>query len=132
MTLANKTQRDILSKAREWIAEADEEFLTELIDTYLVDAPKQLAALRDALARGDQESCTRAAHTLKSSSAYLGAVDFADLAKSLELASRAGRMKEMEQEVRQLESDYRPIQAILENLRTTTFAELSSGSRNAG
>jgi HPt (histidine-containing phosphotransfer) domain-containing protein len=126
MTLASKTRQDILAKAREWIAEADEEFLTGLIDTYLADTPKRLGDLRAALDCGDQESCTRSAHTLKSSSAYVGAVDFANLAKSVELASRAGRMKEMGQEIGQLESDYRLIKALLENLRNTNFTELAS------
>jgi HPt (histidine-containing phosphotransfer) domain-containing protein len=125
MALSKKARQDVLSKARDWIAEADEEFLTELIDTYLADTPERLADLRTGFECGDQESCTRSAHTIKSSSVYLGAVDFADLAKSVELASRAGRIKEMGDEVRQLESDYRQIKAVLENLKNTKFSELS-------
>src|SRR4029450_13359953 len=51
----------------------DPAFLAELIDTYLADAPGLLMVMRDALAAREAAGLRRAAHTLKSTSATLGA-----------------------------------------------------------
>ena len=48
-------------------------FVRELIDTFLEEAPAQLATLRNAVARGDAEEARRVAHTLKSNGATFGA-----------------------------------------------------------
>ena len=68
----------------------DPVFLAELIDTYLDDGATQVAALREAVASGESASLTRPAHTLKSSSASIGALSLAELCRSLEADSRAG------------------------------------------
>lgn len=67
--MADSIEAQIKGKAREWITEFDHEFFVELIETYLVDAPKRIVELKKALSEGNQEVFTRAAHTLKSSTA---------------------------------------------------------------
>jgi HPt (histidine-containing phosphotransfer) domain-containing protein len=69
----------------------DPEFLAELIDTYVGDAPVQLEALRAALATGAEADLVRPAHTMKSSSASLGALDLADRCRQLEASAKAGQ-----------------------------------------
>jgi two-component system sensor histidine kinase BarA len=69
----------------------DAEFLAELIDTYSADAPAQLTSLRAAQATGAVAELVRPAHTLKSSSASLGALDLAERCRQLEAASKAGQ-----------------------------------------
>jgi histidine phosphotransfer protein HptB len=61
------------------------EFVAELVDTFLVEAPRMLADLRAAHAAGDATRFRRAAHSLKSNANTFGAQRFADLAKDLEL-----------------------------------------------
>lgn len=68
----------------------DPDFLAELIDIYLDDAPRQVAAMRDAVLSGRIEDLVRPAHTLKGSSASIGAVELSELNRALELAARAG------------------------------------------
>ena len=68
----------------------DPEFIVELIDTYVADAPAQVGSLRVALAAGDVEALIRPAHTLKSSSASLGALGLAEQCRQLEHAARGG------------------------------------------
>ena len=51
-----------------------------------------LADMRAALAAGDAEDLRRAAHTLKGSSASLGANDLADACRDVETAARDGRL----------------------------------------
>jgi HPt (histidine-containing phosphotransfer) domain-containing protein len=68
----------------------DPDFLAELIDIYLEDAPRQVAGMRDAALSGRTEELVRPAHTLKGSSASIGAVELSELSRALELAARAG------------------------------------------
>jgi HPt (histidine-containing phosphotransfer) domain-containing protein len=65
------------------------EFVGELVDTFLVEAPRMLADLRDAHAAGDAPRFRRAAHSLKSNANTFGAQRFAAMAKDLELGGVA-------------------------------------------
>jgi HPt (histidine-containing phosphotransfer) domain-containing protein len=64
------------------------EFLREIITIYVEDTPKRLADLRACLASGDVATFTRAAHTVKGSSANLGALGLKAIAERLEQISR--------------------------------------------
>jgi len=59
-----------------------------LIDAYLDELPLVAAALREALESDDRESLHRAVHTLKSSSANMGALRLSQLCGDLEDRSR--------------------------------------------
>jgi HPt (histidine-containing phosphotransfer) domain-containing protein len=72
----------------------DPDFLAELIDIYLDDAPRQLAAMRDAALSGRIEDLVRPAHTLKGSSASIGAVELSELSRTLELAARESAVED--------------------------------------
>ena len=61
------------------------EFVTELVDTFLEDAPALLAELRAARAAADADRFRRAAHSLKSNSQTFGATALGKLARALEL-----------------------------------------------
>lgn len=63
---------------------AGADFVVELVDSFLEDAPQALAALREAAARGDATAFRRHAHTLKSNGVTFGATAFADAARALE------------------------------------------------
>ncbi len=74
---------------------AGAEFVVELVDTFLVEAPLMLADLESALAVGDTDRFRRAAHSLKSNGNTFGALTLGALARELELtglepARRAG------------------------------------------
>ena len=71
----------------------DAEFMVELIDTYLADAPEQLESLRAAMAGGDVTGLVRPAHTLKSASASLGALGLAERCRQLELSAKTGSLE---------------------------------------
>ena len=64
---------------------AGAEFVVELVDTFLVEAPGMLADLRSALAAGDADRFRRAAHSLKSNGNTFGAVTLGGMARELEL-----------------------------------------------
>ncbi len=64
---------------------AGAEFVTELVDTFLEDAPALLAELRAARTVADADRFRRAAHSLKSNSQTFGATALGTLARALEL-----------------------------------------------
>jgi HPt (histidine-containing phosphotransfer) domain-containing protein len=68
----------------------DREFVDELVDTYLSDGTDQIAAMHAALAAGDPSGLERAAHSLKSGSATVGAIALGERCRSLEEAARTG------------------------------------------
>ena len=59
-----------------------------LVDVFLEDTPRLLRALEAAAAGPDHDALREAAHSLKSSSANLGAMSLSAAAKRVELAAR--------------------------------------------
>jgi two-component system, sensor histidine kinase and response regulator len=64
--------------------------MADIIETYLVDTPMQLATLSDAILKQDLVVVGRAAHSLKSSSAVLGVTGVESVARELETHAREG------------------------------------------
>jgi len=67
-------------------------FVRELIQTYLADTPLQFEAMTTAVEADDAPSLIRPAHTLKSSSATVGAMRLSSVARELEMAGRTGSL----------------------------------------
>ena len=67
-------------------------FVRELIETYLADTPLQFEAMTVAVEADDAASLVRPAHTLKSSSATVGAMRLSSAARELEMAGRSGSL----------------------------------------
>ncbi len=70
-------------------ASAGADFVKELVDTFLEEAPAMLAELERALAAGQAEAFRRAAHSLKSNANTFGALALGALARDLELGGLA-------------------------------------------
>ena len=63
---------------------AGAEFVTELVGTFLEDAPALIAELRSARAAADADRFRRAAHSLKSNGNTFGATALGAMARELE------------------------------------------------
>ncbi len=70
----------------------DAAFVRELIDTYLADVAVQLAGITAAVEADDAVALVRPAHTLKSGSATVGAMQLSAVARALEMAGRSGTL----------------------------------------
>ena len=81
------------STLQDLVASTDMAFVQELIEAFLEDGREQIAAMRQSLASGDVPVFQRAAHSLKSSSANLGALELSAQAKALELLAKAGNLQ---------------------------------------
>jgi CheY-like chemotaxis protein len=91
-----------------------EEFLAELIGTFLSDAPALLATLRTAR---ETEELRRAAHTLKSNGQTFGAGAFAELCRELEERARSGDLDGADELIDRIDRAYAALEATLGALR---------------
>jgi histidine phosphotransfer protein HptB len=91
------------------------DFISELIDAFLDDAPGLIAQMKSALPAGDAEMFRRATHSMKSNAATFGAMELADLARELEGMGRdrnleiGNRLEVMEEALQQVESQLRAL-----------------------
>ncbi len=69
----------------------DDAFVADLAATYVEEGSRQVAEVEAAGAAGDTEAIVRPAHSLKSSSASLGAARMARISRQIESAGREGR-----------------------------------------
>ena len=93
------------------------DFIGELIDAYLDDTPRLINDLAESLAQQDATKFGRTAHSIKSSSASLGALPLSLLAKELEMMGKQGNLNEAEPKVKQLLESYYQVLHKLEELR---------------
>ncbi len=68
------------------------DFINELIDAFLDDAPNMLNNMQLALDTKDVESFRRNAHSLKSNANTFGAAELASLAKELEFMAKENNL----------------------------------------
>jgi HPt (histidine-containing phosphotransfer) domain-containing protein len=111
-------EKEICDKAKEWIDEYGEDFLVELIGDYVEDSTARVARLCQAAAAGDAAALTLEAHTLKSSSASLGAQSLSALAKRLEDLGRTGDLAALAEDVVRFAEQFGVVKASLEKLRS--------------
>jgi HPt (histidine-containing phosphotransfer) domain-containing protein len=96
---------------------AGAEFVLELIDTFLQEAPSMLNDLRDALAAKDADKFRRTAHSLKSNSNTFGALALGAMARELELGGMSKVIESGGQPLDALAQEYSRVAAALTELR---------------
>ena len=95
------------------ITGGDAAFVDELVDTFLSDADEQLAALRGAVAAGDDAALQRPAHSLKTNSLNVGATVLADLTKALEADARTGGVPDAGARVEAIATEFAEVKGAL-------------------
>jgi CheY-like chemotaxis protein len=90
-----------------------DDFVAEVIAMFRADAPDLLAALRRSLDLGDAEELRRAAHTLKSNGATLGAAEFSAACRELEQCAKDGRLERAAELIGKVEDEYRALEGAL-------------------
>jgi HPt (histidine-containing phosphotransfer) domain-containing protein len=66
------------------------DLLNRIVDLFRSESPKTIASLQDGMESSDLQAVRNAAHTLKSSSAYVGAKALSERCRDLESAAREG------------------------------------------
>ncbi|WP_341530743.1 ATP-binding protein [Nostoc sp. UHCC 0302] len=93
------------------------EFLLEIIDDYLKDAPILLQNIHLYFSQTNLKSLRRAAHTLSSISAILGATTLASLCAELETMVVTEALFGATEKIFQIEAEYQQVQIVLEQER---------------
>lgn len=82
------------------------DFVDELVDTFLEDGQNQLEGMRAAATESDLETLGRAAHSLKSGSLNVGAVELGALCRSLEEAGRSGAVPDAASQIDAIAAEF--------------------------
>ncbi len=93
------------------------DFVLELVDTFLLEAPAMLDELRRALTAQDADKFRRAAHSLKSNSNTFGALTLGAMARELELGGVAQAIGSGGQPLDALAQEYSRVAAALTDLQ---------------
>jgi PAS domain S-box-containing protein len=95
-----------------------DDFLREVVEAFLTDAPALIASLRTSLEQQNGEELRRAAHTLKSNGATLGAEEFAELCRTVEQQAKVGHLDGLSRLVDRIEQELPPLGEALNSLRS--------------
>jgi signal transduction histidine kinase/DNA-binding response OmpR family regulator len=119
---ANKVTLDnaAIEAVRQLDPDGKDRLLSRLIALYRDDSSQLLADIDNGLKSGDAEAIARAAHTLKSSSANLGATGVAAIARQIETSARAGEIADLAASVTKLRAQ-----------RTVALSELEALDNSA-
>ncbi len=93
------------------------DFALELIDTYCMEAADHIQKLQQALASADTPAFRRLAHSIKTSSESLGALNLSQQARELEMMARAEDLSGAGPKVERLAADFLQVKRCLEEIR---------------
>ena len=89
--------------------EGSSDLLLRVIEAFLTSSTKLLSAAQEAFASDDPDAVARAAHTLKSSSAQLGAERLSVLCKELEARGRARSLEGVQELLEQINTEFEAV-----------------------
>ncbi|MBC9786080.1 Hpt domain-containing protein [Heliobacterium chlorum] len=98
--------------------------LEQLVSIFLRETPKKLDAVREAIAQEDAKGLRASAHSLKSSSAMLGADTVSELSWKLESMGQSGELARAREVLGSLEKECELVYQQLCTLRTEQFSVL--------
>ncbi len=103
----------VLQQFVAFLGSGGDEVAHELISIYLADTPDKLQAIRQGLEQCDNNEVLRLAHTLKTSSAQIGAIGLSRLCRELEARMRQDALESVQDLVERIEAEYERVEAEL-------------------
>jgi len=107
----------VLEGFRELQEPGGADIVTEFIDLFLADLAPRLIAIREATTLGDAEPVRAAAHALKSSSAYVGALELSRKCTELEVAAKARDLERVLRLSQEVEREAGAVEEVLQRRR---------------
>jgi HPt (histidine-containing phosphotransfer) domain-containing protein len=102
--------------------ELDEEEYRAILELFVDASRSDLAAIKAAVAIGDAQSASRAAHSLKGAAANLGLSEMSSTAHEIEEKSRDSRLHEAHEAVLSLERHLIAVERLVDRKRATDGA----------
>ncbi len=94
-TASTAIDPQVIQGLRELGGDDEPDLLVELIDIFLEDAPHRMKDISEGFAAGDLDRVERGAHTLKSSSANIGALQLSDICRQIVERARMKRTQDL-------------------------------------
>jgi CheY-like chemotaxis protein len=110
---AEVLDRQVLEQLGKVRTNGKPELLTRVINLYLSESPKLMQTLKHAARSGDAPELARSAHSLKSSSANVGALVLSGYCEELETSARRADTEESRRIFAKIETEHGCVQAAL-------------------
>jgi HPt (histidine-containing phosphotransfer) domain-containing protein len=104
--LCNVLDQLVLASLRELQDEGDPDIVAEVGGLFMKHSPDKVKAILEAAEKDDAKGLQIAAHSLKSSSAYIGAMRLSALAKELEMMGRSGSLEGARDKAEKLRDEF--------------------------
>jgi HPt (histidine-containing phosphotransfer) domain-containing protein len=113
--------RKVLASLRELQDVGDPDIIAEVGGLFIEHSPEKVKAILQAVETGDAKGLQVAAHSLKSSSAYVGAMRLSAMSKELEMMGRSSVMDGAKEKAEMLKDEHTRVMIALE-------AEIKAGN----
>lgn len=110
----------VLENFRQLQAPDEPDLVQQLIDLYLADVPERLNALHQAIAQGDATRLAQTAHSLKGSSANIGAQRVARVCLELERCGKANDLTNVAEQLAVLEQEVERARQALQKFKESS------------
>ncbi|MFQ5469651.1 MAG: Hpt domain-containing protein [Gammaproteobacteria bacterium] len=114
MSGGGNLDKQILNSLREIMGD---EF-DDLVETFIVNTESMLDQISASIKEGDSQVVTRLAHSIKSSSANVGALRVSEQAALIEELASADKLYEISNTLQNIESEFNAVRAALEEYAT--------------
>jgi CheY-like chemotaxis protein/two-component sensor histidine kinase len=110
---ATALDKRMLENIRAIQKDGEPSIVERIIAIYLQTTPKLIQDMRAALAASDARLMKKAAHSLKSSSANVGAIKLSEISKDIEIIGRTGSIQGSETLIKEIEREYQEVEKSL-------------------
>jgi HPt (histidine-containing phosphotransfer) domain-containing protein len=115
MGLRDVLDRAVLASLRELQEAGDPDIVVEIGGLFLKHSPEKVNAIMQSAENGDAKALQTAAHSLKSSSAYIGAMRLSTLSKELEMMARSNSLTGAKEKAQMLKDEFALAMQAIEN-----------------
>ena len=112
--MGNALDRSVLASLRELQDTGDPDIVAEVGGLFLEHSPQKVKAILQAVESRDANGLKTAAHSLKSSSAYVGAMRLSEMSRELEMMGRSKALEGAEEKAERLNREYKRVMMELE------------------
>lgn len=106
--------RKVLASLRELQDVGDPDIIAEVGGLFIEHSPEKIKAILLAAESNDAKGLQVAAHSLKSSSAYVGAMRLSEMSKELEMMGRTNAMDGAKEKAERLKVEYMRVMTALD------------------
>jgi HPt (histidine-containing phosphotransfer) domain-containing protein len=106
--------QSVLTSLRELQDEGEPDIVAEVGGMFLKYSPQKIAAMKKAIEAGDAKALEVAAHGLKSSSSYIGAIKLSAISKELESMGRKCELEGALERAILVQTEFERVKAALE------------------